>query len=68
MLVHQHGDLLSVGHVSGRGDGSVVEVLELVHPHLSCSPCVPEEDQGGDSGRGRKKPGNSREGRRSGDQ
>lgn len=35
--------LLSVGDISRRGDGSVVEVFKLVHPNLCCSPGVPEE-------------------------
>lgn len=37
--------LLSIGDVSRWGDGSVVKVFILIHPHLCCSPRVPERDE-----------------------
>lgn len=35
-------DSLSIRDVSRRGDSSIVEVFILIHPHLCCSPCVPD--------------------------
>lgn len=42
---HTSRYLLSVGDVSRWGDSSVVEVFILIHPHLRCSPRVPERRQ-----------------------
>lgn len=35
--------LLSIGDVPCRGDGGVVKVFILIHPHFCCSPRVPEK-------------------------
>ena len=43
----KRGYLLALRHVPGGRDGSVVEVFELVHPHLCSPPRVPTLGQGG---------------------
>lgn len=39
---HTLSHLLSIRDVSCRGDGGVVKVFILVHPHFCCSPRVPD--------------------------